>query len=93
MYTLKYENYNETVFDKSTTLKAQMESDRKKRNEAQSIIQCYSMNCDAEGDAYEQSRSKLEEAKKKDREEVRQQTRHAYHWSTNFCGRINRSQQ
>ena len=70
MYNLKYENFKESAFDKSEALRSQVEADRKKREEAQVIVQNYSMNYGAEGDAYERTRSKLEEAKKKDREEL-----------------------
>ena len=69
MYILQYENYKESTFDKSESLLTQMGSDRKKRDEAQSIIQSYSMNYGTEGDAEERTRSKVKEAKLKDREE------------------------
>ena len=69
MYTLKYEDYKESAFENSATLKAQMDLDRKKRGEAQSIVHSFAMNYGSEGDVYERTRSKLADAKKKDREE------------------------
>lgn len=39
-----HSNYRDNVFDKSATLKAQMEADRKKREEATRIIHNYTMD-------------------------------------------------
>ena len=43
------------MVDKPETLRAQMELDRKTRDEAQSIIHSYSMTYVTEGDAYERT--------------------------------------